>query len=95
MKLVSIKKSSKPEKKLMATFQNDEGKKSVVHFGQAGADDFTKTKDEAQKALYLSRHRAREDWNKPDSPGSLARYVLWNKPTVKESIDDFKKRFSL
>lgn len=79
----------------MATFQNDEGKKSVVHFGQAGADDFTKTKDEAQKALYLSRHRAREDWNKPDSPGSLARYVLWNKPTVKESIDDFKKRFSL
>lgn len=95
MKLVSIKKSSKPEKKLMATFQNDDGKKSVVHFGQAGADDFIKTKDEAQKALYLSRHRAREDWNKPDSPGSLARYVLWNKPTVKESIDDFKKRFSL
>ena len=95
MKLVSIKKSSKPEKKLMATFQNDDGKKSVVHFGQAGADDFTKTKDEAQKALYLSRHRAREDWNTPTTPGALSRFVLWNKPTVKESIDDFKKRFSI
>jgi hypothetical protein len=36
-----------------------------------------------------------ENWNKPDTRGALARWVLWNKPTLKESIDDFKKRFNL
>jgi len=25
----------------------------------------------------------------------LARWILWNKPTIKESIKDYKKRFNL
>ena len=27
--------------------------------------------------------------------GSLSRYILWNKPTLKGSISDYRKRFNL
>jgi hypothetical protein len=26
--------------------------------------------------------------------GTLALYILWNKPTIKESIKDYKKKFN-
>jgi hypothetical protein len=94
MKLLSIKKSSKPDKKFMAEFEKD-GRKKIVHFGMSGADDFTLTGDEKQKELYLLRHRARENWNEPDTAGALARWILWNKPTLTASIADFRRRFSL
>ena len=29
------------------------------------------------------------------SPGALSRWILWNKPTLKASIADFKKRFTM
>jgi len=94
MKLISIKQSTKADKKLMATFEND-GRTKVVHFGSKGMDDFTKTRDEEQKKRYLARHRANENWNKPDTAGALSRWILWNKPTRQASIADYKRRFNL
>ena len=94
MKLISIKPSTKSDKKLMATFEND-GRTKTIHFGSKGMDDFTKTKDEEQKKRYLARHRANENWNKPDSAGALSRWILWNKPTRQASIADYKRRFNL
>ena len=32
-----------------------------VHFGQAGADDFTTRKDEAKRKRWLARHK--DDWS--------------------------------
>jgi len=93
MKL-TIKKSHKPEKKFDAVF-NDDGHIKVVPFGAAGYDDFTKTKNEDQKARYINRHQANENFNDPKSPGSLSRWILWNKPSLQESIKDFKKRFHI
>ena len=94
---VIIKKSTRPGKKLMATFFLHEGGKKIktTHFGQAGAPDFTKTKDKAQKKRYLDRHRANENWSDYKSAGSLSRYILWDKPTRTESIRSYKKRFNL
>ena len=66
-----------------------------MKFGAQGYSDFTIHKDEERKQRYLDRHKANENWNKPDTPGALSRWILWNKPTLKESIDDFKKRFNL
>ena len=94
MKLISIKPSTKSDKKLQATFENN-GRTKTVHFGQKTADDYTKTRDEEQKKRYLARHRANENWNKPDSPGALSRWILWNKPTRQASIADYKRRFNL
>jgi len=93
MKSVRIIKSSKPDKKYMAMF-NIDGKKKTTHFGQAGADDYTITRDEEQKKRYLDRHRANENWNDPLTAGALSRWILWNKPSITDSIASYKKRFN-
>ena len=93
MTSVVVKPSTKSDKKLMAIFTLQDGKTKTVHFGQRGADDFTKTKNKAQKERYLNRHRARENWNDPFSKGALSRWILWHLPTQTASIKDFKRRF--
>jgi len=57
--------------------------------------DFTKHKDTKRKKRYLSRHKKRENWNNYMTAGSLSRWILWNKPTLRESIEDYKKKFKL
>lgn len=95
IQLKSIKKSTKPDKKLMATFIMPNGRTKTTHFGAAGMSDFTKHKDPARKQRYINRHRKRElkAWKDPTSAGALSLYILWNKPTLKASIADYKKRF--
>ena len=93
MKSVIIKKSDKPGKKMMAIFTRPNGRKKTTYFGSAGMDDFTITKDKAQRKRYLDRHRARENWNNPESAGSLSRWILWSGPSRSQNIKDFKKRF--
>ena len=96
MSKVSITKSDKAGKKLKATFTRDNGRKKVVHFGSAGMDDYTKTKDKAQRKRYLDRHRKRENWRNPESAGALSRWILWGPSTYRrENIQSFKKRFNL
>jgi len=93
MNSVKIIRSSKADKKYVALF-NIDGKKKTTHFGQAGADDYTITKDEEQKKRYLDRHRANENWNDPLTAGALSRWILWNKPSITDSIASYKKRFN-
>ena len=93
---VEIKPSTQKDKKLMAIFYDDDGKKKkTTHFGAKGMSDFTIHKDKERKQRYLDRHKARENWNDYMSAGALSRYLLWNKPTLKASIADYKKRFKL
>ena len=47
--------------------------------------------DDARKENYITRHQKNEHWNDPLTPGALSRYILWNKKTIEESIEDFKK----
>jgi hypothetical protein len=94
---VVIKKSSKPEKKLMAIFsKKDSSRTKTIHFGQSGAPDYTKTKDKEQRSRYIKRHRRRENWDVPDNAGSLAKHILWGESVaLKTNINDYKKRFNL
>ena len=89
---VVIKASTNPKKKLMAVFENP---KKTIHFGSAGATDFTISKETDRKKRYLDRHRKNEDWSNPRTAGALSRWILWNLPTRRASIADFKRRFSL
>ena len=66
----------------------------TIHFGAAGYEDFTSHKDPQRKARYLARHSG-EDWSDPTTAGFWARWLLWNKRTVAESIHDVSKRFNL
>jgi hypothetical protein len=34
-----------------------------------------------------------EDWTDPTRAGTLSRFVLWNKPTLRASIRSYRKRF--
>ena len=93
-KKVIIKKSTNPKKKYMALFYENDKCIKTTHFGCAGMSDYTKHKDKARKQRYMNRHKSRENWSDPMSAGSLSRYILWNKPTLRASINDFKKRFN-
>ena len=88
---VVITKSKKPDKKYDARIDGSK----TVSFGQKGASDFTKHKDKDRKERYIDRHKAREDWNASGAKtaGFYSKHVLWNKPTLKASIDDINKRF--
>ncbi len=93
---VVIKKSDKAGKKMVAVFTRDNGRTKSVHFGQAGAPDYTITKDKAQRKRYLDRHRARENWSNPESAGALSRWILWGNSTSRqENIRSFKSKFNL
>jgi len=93
---VIIKKSKINGKKYTAIFyDNNNNKKKTTHFGADGMSDFTKHKDTKRKKRYLSRHKKREKWNNYMTAGSLSRWILWNKPTLRESIEDYKKKFKL
>lgn len=75
---------------------NDEKTIKKTAFGATGYSDFTKHKDIERRERYLKRHNNRnENWNDVTSAGSLSRWILWNKPTLKESIFDFKRKFKL
>jgi len=93
---VNITKSTRAGKKMMAIFY-DEAKKKIktTHFGQAGASDYTIHGDMQRKMNYISRHKVREDWNDYMMPGALSYWILWNKPTLSASIEDYMSRFRL
>ena len=95
-KLVSITKSSKPNKKLMAKFKDKKtGRESTTHFGAAGMDDYTIKKDKAQRERYRNRHRG-DNLTNPRSPGALSWYILWgNSTSRRDNIASFKRRFNL
>lgn len=94
-KLLSITKSDKPDKKLMAQFLQQDGRTKTIYFGAAGMDDFTKSNDKEKKKRYLTRHSKNESWSDPMTAGALSRWILWNKPTLEASIRDFCRRFDL
>ena len=93
---VNIKPSTSQGKKMMAIFY-DEAKKKVktTHFGQAGASDYILHNDLTRKMNYLSRHKEREDWTDYMTAGALSRFILWNRPTLSASIEDYMNRFGL
>ena len=95
MKSVIIKKSTNSKEKYMAVFYEDNKKIKTTHFGGGGMSDYTKHKDKERKNRYMSRHRTRENWYNPMTAGALSRWILWNKPTLRESISDYKRRFNL
>ena len=105
MKLLEIRRARNPAKKLEAVF--DDGR--VVAFGAAGYGDYVRyyRKDRvlaaAKRRAYLRRHGSgsdpaaprREDWTRPDTPGSLARWILWESPDLAAAVDAYRTRFGV
>jgi len=94
IKLISIKRSTKSGKKLMATFETN-GRKKVIHFGQASASDYTKHSDRTRRNRYIFRHLKDYRTGDPSRAGFLSMFVLWNKPSLQASIADYKRRLNV
>jgi hypothetical protein len=86
---IVITPSDKPTKKFEARI---DGRKSI-HFGAKNMSDFTIHKDPERKQRYLNRHSKNEDWNNYNTAAFYATNILWNKPTIAESISDTNRRF--
>ena len=107
-KLVSITTSDEKDKKYDALFRckdcpckasekpNCGREEKTISFGAKGMSDYTKHKNATRKARYIKRHSGMgENWNKPDTAGALSRWILWNKPSFRDSVADYKRRFGL
>jgi hypothetical protein len=73
------------------------GPQATVSFGAHGYEDFTQHKDRQRQENYLTRHKHNETWTKSGvtSAGFWSRWLLWNKPSLKASIQDTEKRFGI
>ena len=94
LSLLSIVPSPRSDKKYRATFKEWD---RVFHtdFGAAGYSDFIHHRDIERRDRYDARHRKNENWSDPTSAGALSKFILWNKPTMAESIADYRRRFGL
>lgn len=100
--LARLSPSLHKHKKWVAVF-NDGGRVIRTHFGCDGCKDFTMYWKEdgpdvarRKRRAYIARHGASgQDWTDPTAAGTLARYVLWEYPTIAEAWRAYKKRFKL
>ena len=92
MTTIELSKSDREGKKYRVKVNE-----KTIHFGAKGMSDYTKNKDPKRKENYTSRHAKRENWNKSglDTAGFWSKHLLWNKPTVTDSIKDIEKRFNV
>tara|TARA_A100001391_G_scaffold203934_1_gene197733 strand:- start:606 stop:908 length:303 start_codon:yes stop_codon:yes gene_type:complete len=93
--LISITKSNKAGKKMEAKFRNKKtGRVKTTPFGAAGMDDYTITKDKAQRKRYRDRHKKDLASKDPTKAGYLSYYILWGNSTSRaENIKNYKSRF--
>jgi len=90
--IILLSRSWKPGKKWMVEFLD--GQK--VHFGVEGYEDYTTHNNETRKNSYLKRHRAENlGFGTIRKASFWARWLLWNKKTFKENIEDIFNRFGI
>jgi len=89
--IYKLYKSSKTNKKYLII--TPDGKN--INFGDNRYFDYTQHKDPSRKQLYLNRHKKRENWTNPNTAGFWSRWLLWNKPDIRESIKDIQEKFNI
>jgi hypothetical protein len=73
MKFISLKHSTKPNKKYVIEFSEP---KKTIHFGSKNSSTYLNHKDKHLKANYLKRHQVNENWDEVNA-GSLSAFLLW------------------
>lgn len=89
-----IQKSKEtPSKKYEAIFQHyaKKDKLKVVAFGSINESDYTQHKDKNYRNFYLEHNKI--DENNLMSPKTLEQMILWNKPSFKQSVEIYKKKW--
>lgn len=75
----------------------DGGRIVTVRFGAAGYEDYTTHKDYDRMLRYCDRHRVAEDWSIRGiyTRGFWSRWLLWNQPGVRLSVQHLNKKFNI
>lgn len=97
MKLLKIVSATDNNYKYIVTITDKNGKEYNIKFGAKNYSDYTKHKDPERKKRYIARHKSRENWTKSGilTSGFWSRWILWNKPTLQESIKNTKEKFNI
>ena len=90
--VIILQKSSLPTKKFSVRVEN-----KTINFGAKGYSDYTIHKDQDRMKRYVIRHKNKENWSKSGikSAGFWAKHILWNKPSLLQSIKDTERRFGI
>ena len=90
--VIILERSKLPEKKYRVIIGN-----KTINFGAKTYSDYTIHKDEERMHRYVTRHKSRENWKKSGikTAGFWSRWLLWNKPSFRGSINDIQKRFGV
>jgi len=73
MKFISLKPSTKKDKKYEIKFSNPD---KTFNFGSRNSKTYLDHNDKNIRQNYINRHRVNENWN-DINPGSLSLYLLW------------------
>lgn len=96
MPYFTLEKSKQKNKKYkVVVYDHNKKKLKTIHFGDSRYEDFTTHKDEERKKRYIQRHKPKQDWEDYTTAGFWSKHLLWNRPTIKESIKDIMKRFNI
>ena len=94
MSSYKVSSSTRDAKRFMVTKDG----RVVTHFGQPGAFTYADGAPQAKKDAYLARHsKNNERWTKKgiNSAGFWARWMLWNKRSLRASASDIRARFNV
>jgi hypothetical protein len=100
MKIIDFKPANDKHHKYIVVLKD---KDSIyrIKFGAYGMKDYTiynseKNPDaDKHKERYIKRHQKKENWNDRLSKGFWSKHILWNKPTIKESLEDVIEKYNL
>ena len=92
MKFISLKPSTRPNKRFMITFSEP---KQTIHFGAKDGSTYLDHKDKTKRKNYLARHKVREDWTKVNA-GSLSALLLWgDSSNISSNLDAYLRKFDI
>jgi hypothetical protein len=88
----TLEKSKRKDKRYVIIMDN-----MKHHFGLKDGKTFIDGRTEKERQNYIARHKVNENWEKSGihTSGFWSRWVLWNKPTIEQSIKDIEKRFNI
>ena len=101
MSLMTLKKNTKGDAKYIARVDGKNykfGNKSYRDYtlmNKTGSKFYEPNPKERDRVRANYRRRHKGDKLGEVSSGSLSYYILWNKPTLRESIKDYEKRFNI
>jgi hypothetical protein len=96
MRFISLRPSTRKDKRFMYEYLDENDKKKVIHFGFKGGQSYLEHNDAEKRKKYIARHKAgNEDWSKINA-GALSRYILWGDTNdLQKNLKAFNTKFRL